>query len=108
MRYRRYCTYHGDSYYEPADVDFNGEIAISSVDHSYKGNALKGYHGDAEGDCHINTICEEGDDWRDQIKSVVLIKLSAGGFTYMCSGAMINNARQDNTPYVFTAEVFRL
>lgn len=91
-------------YYEPADVDFNGEIAISSVDHSYKGNALKGYHGSAIGDCHINTICEEGDDWRDQIKSVVFIKLSAGGYTYMCSGAMINNARQDNTPYVFTAE----
>lgn len=93
-------------YYEPSEVKNRGEIAISSIDHSYRGNALpnKGYHGDAIGDCHINTICEEGDGWRDQIKSVILIKLSAGGYTYMCSGAMINNTRQDNTPYVFTAD----
>lgn len=93
-------------YYEPADVAYNGTIAISGIDHTYRGHGkvAKGYHGDAIGDCHINTICPEGDNWRDQINSVVMIKLTANNETFMCSGAMINNTRQDNTPYVFTAD----
>lgn len=92
-------------YYEPANVDRKGEIIIKSVEHTYRGmSSLKGYHGTAEGDCHINTICPDADDWRDQVNAVVCIKLTAGENTYLCSGAMINNTRQDNTPYVFTAE----
>ncbi len=95
-------------YYEPADAAFRGEIQIERVSHIYRDimhlkNASKGYWGDAEGDCHINAICSDGDPWRDQINSVVCILISENGESFMCSGAMINNVRQDKTPYVLTA-----
>lgn len=92
-------------YYQPASVEGTPQIEISSVGHTYKdGSNYKGFHGTAVGDCHINTACPEVEPWRDQVNSVVLIKITVGNDIYMCSGAMINNTRQDNTPYVFTAE----
>lgn len=93
-----------------------GNLVIDRICHGYKNifrmisdnyesaeESLKGAHGQAEGDCHINVVCPEGDDWRDQIRSVVAIEIHAGGFSYMCSGAVINNTRQDRTPYVLSA-----
>ncbi|MBP1672966.1 MAG: C-terminal target protein [Bacteroidetes bacterium] len=92
-------------YYQPVSVLGTPEISIYQVGHLYRQTTLsKGYHGDAVGDCHINVICEEVNPWRDQANSVVLIKITQGTDIYVCSGAMINNTRQDNTPYVFTAE----
>ena len=93
-----------------------GQIVLDAVCHGYKdifrsmaetyrdkADALKGAHGDAEGNCHINVVCPDGDDWRDQIRSVVALEIIAGGGVYMCSGALINNTRQDKTPYVLSA-----
>ena len=60
------------------------------------------------GDCHVDVVCsaaESGaggviDQFRDQIKA-------AGGYilsgTYFCSGAAINNARNDKRPLFLTA-----
>lgn len=98
-------------YYEPADALFHGEIEIAKVTHIYRDflhvssdNVPKGPHGDAEGDCHLDVKCPEGDGWGDQIKSVVCIKMNqTDGHVYLCSGAMINNVRRDKTPYVLTA-----
>ena len=102
-------------YSVPADKE-PGRLIISQVCHGYKDifltinsnyeameESLKGSHGMAEGNCHINVVCPDGDDWRDQIRSVVAIEIIAGGYAYMCSGALINNARQDKTPYVLSA-----
>lgn len=92
-------------YYEPVDAAFAGTFEIAQLGHVYRASRLdKGYHGDSEGDCHIDVICPEGDDWRDQIRSVVLYKIFATDGIYMCSGAMVNNARKDGTPYVLTAK----
>ena len=99
----------------PAGMD-EGRVVINWVSHGYKplfksidamydaeSDALKGPHGTAEGACHINVVCPEGDDWRDQIRSAVAIQMNAGYAVYMCSGSVINNARQDRTPYVLSA-----
>ena len=92
-------------YYQPVNVDGAPAISIYQVGHMYRETTNdKGYHGDAVGTCHINAICPEVDPWRDQANSVVLIKITQPDGVYICSGAMINNTRQDNTPYVFTAE----
>lgn len=91
-------------YCQPASVDQKGEISIHQVGHMYRSTeSTKGYHGSAVGNCHINVACDEVQPWRDQANSVVLIKVTAGDI-WMCSGGMLNNTRQDNTPYVFTAE----
>lgn len=102
-------------YYEPAAASFKGEFQIAAVMHVYRDflhtrSLEKGPHGDAEGTCHINVACPEANPWRDPIKSVVCIGITAyvpseGGWGgYLCSGAMVNNVRQDKTPYVLSAE----
>lgn len=95
-------------YYEPADVPFHGDIRIERVKHVYKDflnlkNQAKGYWGDAEGNCHINVACSDADHWRDQVYSVVCISITENNASYLCSGALINNVRQDKTPYVLSA-----
>lgn len=102
-------------YNVPAGIE-PGMLHIDRVCHGYKDifktiesvyddaeAALKGAHGIAEGNCHINVVCPDGDDWRDQIRSVVAIEIRTNGGSYMCSGALINNTRQDKTPYVLSA-----
>ena len=89
-------------YFEPYDVDFNGEISIGSVIHGYRDvffNQNRGY-GDS-GSCNNNVNCSEFSDWGDEVRSVAMI-LTSGG-SRLCTGTLINNVRQDLTPYFLTA-----
>lgn len=93
----------------PADEE-PGRLVIDEVGHGYKDIFKsvatpedKGYHGNADGNCHINVACPEGNDWRDQIRATVAIEITAGGYMYMCTGTLVNNTRQDKTPYVLSA-----
>lgn len=101
-------------YYEPADADFNGDFRITAITHAYRDylhvkDDVRGPHGEAEGNCHINVACPEAADWHYPINSVVCIEMTAyvpseGVWgVYMCSGAMVNNTRMDKTPYVLSA-----
>ena len=97
----------GDSiileYNQPAGSDFNGEISISSIAHDYKNifseNVTRGY-GDS-GSCNNNVVCDEGDNWQDEVNSVAMI-LTSGG-SRICTGSLINNTSGDLTPYFLTA-----
>lgn len=100
-------------YYEPANASFKGEFTIAAVMHVYRDflnmrSEEKGPHGDAEGDCHIDIACPEGEPWRTHAHSVVCISITAqeseGWAMYLCSGAMVNNTRMDKTPYVLSAD----
>lgn len=57
--------------------------------------------------CYINIACEEGADWMAQANGVVgmwmNIKEDNIRNWYICSGSLINNVRQDKTPYILTA-----
>jgi len=50
--------------------------------------------------CNIDVVCPEGDAWRAEIASVAVI--STGGSRF-CTGFMVNNAAEDETPYFMTA-----
>ncbi|MCC7387173.1 MAG: trypsin-like peptidase domain-containing protein [Phycisphaerales bacterium] len=52
------------------------------------------------GSCNVDVVCPEGDDWRAEIASVAVI--STGGSRF-CTGFMVNNALNDETPYFMTA-----
>ena len=102
-------------YYEPADASFKGAFEIAAVMHVYRDflhtqAEVKGPHGEAEGTCHIDVACPEASSWQNPVKSVVCISITAyvaeeGGWgMYLCSGALVNNVRQDKTPYVLSAE----
>ena len=96
-------------YREPAAVAGQGRLEINRVQHGYKAlpmlfaNEDKGSHGDAEGSCHINVKCPEGDDWRDEIRSVVCDQMVAGPYVFSCTGSLVNNTAQDHAPYILSA-----
>lgn len=105
--YRKFSTtlLKGDKttleYYEPAKVAGQGVIQVSEVIHGYRAfqrDAEKGF-GDSGG-CNINVNCSDGDDWQVQKRSVAMIV--AGG-KRDCTGALVNNVRQDGTPYFLSA-----
>lgn len=56
------------------------------------------------GSCNIDVVCSQGNDWRNQIRSVVKLQVPAGiGFVSLCTGSLVNNVRQDGRPYILTA-----
>ncbi len=56
------------------------------------------------GSCEVNAACSEGDDWRDQIKSVVRIQIKRAGSSYWCTGTLVNNTASDFAPLILTAD----
>jgi hypothetical protein len=56
------------------------------------------------GSCLINVNCSEGDQWKNQKRSVVRILTKVSSSIYTCSGTLVNNTAEDCTPYVITAE----
>jgi len=91
-------------YYEPAEAVGTGELAISQIVHGYKDvffQAVKDAMGFGNsGSCNINVNCPEGADWQREKRAVAMIL--AGG-NRICSGSLVNNMRQDATPYFLTA-----
>jgi hypothetical protein len=99
-------------YFEPVDSKTSGSVKIGSIVHTFRGvpqlSRGNGPGGVASptifGDalpCHINVNCPPGLPYRDQARSVVMIsydqQIRAG------SGALINNVRQNQIPYILTA-----
>jgi lysyl endopeptidase len=91
-------------YYEPAEVAGTGTFELSWVTHAYRGIAdyVSRSFGDA-GSCQVNVACPAGLPWANEIKSVCLVVVNEPPNSGFCSGALINNVRQDGTPYVLTA-----
>lgn len=95
-------------YHEPAAALGQGRISISGVNHIYntripesrasKVNAVK-----ASGACNVNANCPEGANWQNQKRAVAKILFRAGGGSYLCSGALVNNAKSNCKPYFLTA-----
>lgn len=93
-------------YYEPAKVVGQGIIDIERIVHAYRDmfrwdtfKDIDGFGG--SGSCNNNVHCPEGDPWANQIRSVAMVILSGG--SRWCSGSLVNNVRQDLTPYFLTA-----
>lgn len=94
-------------YYEPVEVAGRGIIDIERIVHAYRNmfswDTFKDSKGfGSSGSCNNNVRCPEGDPWDNQIRSTAMVILSGG--SRWCSGSMVNNVRQDLTPYFLTAE----
>ncbi len=92
-------------YFEPANASFRGEITITRIVHGYRdvfalAKADQPGYGES-GSCNVNINCPEGADWGDAKRSLAMI-ITQGGWR-LCTGALVNNARQDRTPYFLTA-----
>ena len=73
-------------YYEPANVEFQGELAISKVIHAYKNsffsNTKMGF-GDS-GACNNNVNCPVGFGWENQINASLLYIYAVSVRTNQC------------------------
>ncbi len=80
------------------------EFVISDVVYVYRYSPFSGHrdYGDS-GPCEVNVNCPEGKYWNDQKRGVARILLKQGSSYYWCTGSLINNVRQDTTPYFLTA-----
>lgn len=70
--------------------------SINAGYRAFKNDAERG----SSGACNVDVLCSIGDDWWDEIPSVGAYTLN--GY-WTCTGAMINNTAQDQTPYFLTA-----
>ena len=57
----------------------------------------------AAGSCEVPVNCPEGDQYQNQKRGVVRILLLDSGTNYWCSGTLINDTKNDGTPYLLTA-----
>ena len=93
-------------YYEPLAVLGKGVIHINEVGYAYR---LVPKHKSTpefgtSSPCEVNVKCSEGNNWQDQINSVVrILTKDASGFGW-CSGALVNNTNQDCSPYILSAD----
>ncbi len=72
------------------------QLELASVNHGYEdiNKAEK------SGSCNVDVACSQGNSWREEIRSVARYTIAG---IYLCTGALINNTRQDGTPYFLTA-----
>ncbi len=74
-------------------------IELTSINSGYRWVQDASGRGSSES-CNIDVVCSEGDSWWDEIPSVGVYTLN-GYLT--CTGVMMNNTAQDQTPYFLTA-----
>jgi len=83
----------------PANPEFMPELVISKVSHDFKGFFNSGSE-KSSGSCNVDINCPPGDAWQTEKQSVV--KFIRGG-VWLCSGALINNIKNDGRPLLLTA-----
>ncbi|MEX0981152.1 MAG: T9SS type A sorting domain-containing protein [Bacteroidales bacterium] len=88
-------------YFERYNSPYEGQLLIGSIGQGYKAFEKIGSNEDADG--YINVNCSEGTLWQNQKHSVCRISFNVGSSGYLCSGAFINNVKNDGTPYFLTA-----
>ena len=95
-------------YYEPADVIGQGHFTIFRIDQSAESvavgkNALLDLGFGTASDCNLNVNCSEGDAYQQEKQGVCRIMMTVEEGTAWCSGTLMNNIRNDETPYVLSA-----
>lgn len=87
-------------YYEPANVKGEGRISIENVAYRYRDFSNTNNRAD---DCEVDVNCPEGDDWQDEKRSAVRLRIAASDGVFYCSGSMVNNTALDCLPYLLSA-----
>lgn len=92
-------------YFEPEGIGGNAILRIGNVGYNHRGGILEetGGFGDSER-CNKDINCTQGDNWQLEKRSVCrIVYKKSDGQWYLCSGALINNARNDGSPYFLSA-----
>jgi len=93
-------------YYEPKEAIGQGFLNIGKVVHGYRLKALANNasrNPNTSGDCNHDVDCTVGSDFdplKDRLKHSVAFIIMQGS---LCTGQLINNTNNDQTPYFLTA-----
>jgi lysyl endopeptidase len=88
-------------YYEPKEFKNEGTISIAKIIYGYRKIQDEYEVAFGSATCSVNINCSpEGDDWQDEKTSVAKIYMNG----YGCTGSLINNTRENGTPYFLTAD----
>lgn len=70
-----------------------GEVYVGAMDFGY----------DSSYECHKNITCEEGQDFAQQERGVMRIRMVLEEGIGFCTGSLINNTNNDKAPYILSA-----
>jgi hypothetical protein len=92
-------------YYQPASVEESAIISIPRIDYGYRyvNNPYEAAGLGASQACEKNINCPEGANWQVEKQAIARVIVVSPEGSYWCSCALINNTKEDNTPYVLTA-----
>lgn len=74
-------------------------LEVGSINHGYRGLGEMPWFAKS-GACNVDVVCPQGDEWREQIRSVAALTLNG---VDQCTGALVNNVNGDLKPYFLTA-----
>jgi len=75
-------------------------LELAAIGHGFRGFGKDGDVAEKSGSCNVDAVCPQGNDWRNQIRSVARVSI---GNKFLCSGQMLNDTRQDGDPLFITA-----
>lgn len=84
----------------PAALRDAVQLTLGVVNQGFRGFGAKDSAEAKSGSCNIDVVCSDGNGWRNEIRSVA--RYTIGG-VLLCTGSLVNNSRQDFTPYFLTA-----
>lgn len=84
----------------PVDRQHELELELSTINTGYRGFGAAPEYDTRSGSCNVDVVCPQGDEWRSEIPSSGVYTVNG---VWYCSGALINNTSNDQTPYFLTA-----
>jgi PKD repeat protein len=83
-------------YFEPLSPEFSGELVLGSVSQAYSSF-------ESAATSRIGINCPQGDNWKTEKTCVCLMTFNDSRYSYFCTGTLVNNVKEDDTPYFLTA-----
>ncbi len=81
-----------------------GFLQIGSLAHAYIDVfGKKVSNPGTSGPCNVDINCASGVNWQVVKKAVCRLAIKSGSSTVFCTGALVNNTKQDTIPYLLTA-----
>ncbi len=75
------------------------QLSLSTVHQAYRDIFSLTHELEKSGTCNVDTICSQGNAFREQIRAVAMYTVGGGA----CSGQLINNTANDSKRYFITA-----
>ncbi len=83
-------------YFEPTGASFAGELVIGAVSQAYLDIQSIAV-------LRIGINCTQGQNYQEEKTAVCLMTYNDSRYSYYCTGMLVNNVREDETPYFLTA-----